>query len=139
MKPFRVFIFLFITFLIITTLTSLFYIFYVIKDIIEFDMDVEVDNKIGFNLDSDAIHFGTVPAGNKITRYMSINHSRGKPIRIGLKAFGEMGKWLDYSDNGFVLEKNKKRIITLTLYVPEDASVSKYNGKLRVYIKRKFP
>jgi len=139
MRLSKVIILMFIAFLVSATITSLFYVFYVITDIIEFDMDVEIGNKVGFNLDPDAIHFGTIFRGNKGMRYLTINHSKNRPIKIIIKATKGMGEWLDYSDNYFLLEKNNKKMIILTLNVPKDASFGKYYGKLRVYIKRKFP
>jgi len=139
MKPFKLVLMLMSVFFISITFTSLFYIFYIIDEIVEYDVDVEVGNKVGFNLDPDAIHFGTMPAGNKGLRHMRFNNNREIPVRVGLKTGGELRDWLVFSDNNFVLEKGDEKRVNITMYVPKDVSKTKYEGKLVVYIKQKFP
>lgn len=99
-------------------------------------MDVNVGSGIGFNTDTDAIHFGTIPRGNMGSRNITIENSEHASARILIKTYGEISGWVDVSENNFVLKKGEKRDVKFTIILPEGIEKKKYSGTARIMLMR---
>ena len=107
----------------------------------------ESEKIIGFNLDSDKIHFGKVPR-NAVSskRFITVTNGFNYGVDVLLGTEGELGEWL-YSEikennetfiaNYFYLAPNESREVTFYLIPPEEAEVDKkYEGAIRFVIMR---
>ena len=105
-----------------------------IIEISELDASIIVSDKIGFDLNSTALTFGGVMQEGSSVREISIENNFGFPIEVYV-----------YGDNGmenFIIpikeriEKNEKKSIKITAFVPEDAVFGKYEGSIKVALRR---
>ena len=107
-----------------------------IYDVKEFDMDVYIGNTAGFNIDTDAVHFGIVPPGSGGERKIILKAGPLKTM-VKIEAYGEIAGWIQASDNYFILEPNEGRDVTVFVAVPQNAKVPDYKkGKLRILFIR---
>ena len=66
-------------------------------------MDVIVSDHIGFNLDTDALHFGRVTSPGWAGRELVISHDNEKPTRVDISVFGDISNWVYLNKSSFVL------------------------------------
>lgn len=90
-------------------------------------MDFEVDDYLGINADSDALHFGTVPPGNTGKRFISLKNDNTFPVRITITFKGDAGKYA-WAEPELLLSEGEARNITISVYVPEDLPYGNYTG-----------
>lgn len=98
------------------------------------DMYLTVGDKVGLNVDTDAIWFGIVPPGGIGTKH--INIAAEKTGEFVIKLHGELASWVSVSENNFVLNKGENRSISVLANVPFNAKKGDYNGTLEVYIRK---
>ncbi len=115
-------------------LTTLAYAYYNVYDrtVMAFDFEVSDRPLMSFNLDKDAIHFGSIPVGSSGIRNIILESDRGSFVII--KPMGT--DYLTASKNYFVMPANKPTEIELIVDVPLDAKVGKYEGKLLITLKK---
>jgi hypothetical protein len=101
-----------------------------VLEIRELDTDVTVHNSIGFNLDSDALHFGIVPPGGVGNRNITITNNFNQDCIVNIKFQGEMSDWLDVSENNFELKQNEKKDLKFVIKPPEYMGKKDYNSKI---------
>lgn len=133
-------------FLILLAGIYLFYSFYVIEEVIILPADVYVsDEKIGFNLDKDQVHFGIVKKGmSSSLRFIEINNNRAYPVEVIIGGQGEIKDWLfsylkeDEEVKGpkYRLEAGANKTITLGLVPDKEAEVGKYTGEIKILVKK---
>ncbi|MBD3163715.1 hypothetical protein GF323_00780 [Candidatus Woesearchaeota archaeon] len=102
----------------------------------EFAMDVQVtgeSSSMGFNVDPDGFHYGTMPKGSSGKREITIEAEEDVVVSIIKK--GEIGKWVE-NPNNFLIKEGEKMKVGLILNVPENAAAGNYSGKA-VFILRK--
>lgn len=117
-------------------LTNLFYSFYIVKEVRIVDMDFSVGEKVGINIDTDALHFGTnFPKGSSM-RNMIISHEHDCPLKVSIKLYGDFASWMSVSDNDFILDPGESRKISFSVSVPEDAPFGDYSGFAKIIFKR---
>tara|TARA_Y100000310_G_C20487478_1_gene717538 strand:- start:89 stop:505 length:417 start_codon:yes stop_codon:yes gene_type:complete len=108
---------------------------YISKNIIgytEYDVDYTVGDYAGFNLDEDAIHFGTIMQGIKTKRSMDIYTDRDVEVRIYIAGI----EYITISEDVFFLKANEKKSIDLVLQVPLELKEGYYSGKIRVIYRK---
>ncbi len=104
-----------------------------IKDSQIIEMDLYVKNSsTGINLDTDAVHFGTLnPAeASRATREVTISHVHSRSCDVRIVSAGELSKWVSLSDDRFVLNEGANKSIQVTLNLPSDAEYGYYGGML---------
>ncbi len=103
-----------------------------IYEIRELGMDVYVQGTAGFNVDSDAVHFGMVPPGSKGRRNITIDNDN-VPNMVRIEAYGDIAEWVYVSDNDFILGSYESKSLLVSVSVPPDAEVPDFkNGTLRI-------
>ena len=111
---------------------------------IKYDMDINVstDKIIGFNVGTDAVHFGKVPS-EKATgrsadaiRELTVN-SGDSDVKVTIKTSGDMGSWVTIEPNEFYLNKNQSKVVELTARVPYYVEPGFYTGKVIVTLVEK--
>ncbi|HLD15285.1 MAG TPA: hypothetical protein VJB94_01770 [Candidatus Nanoarchaeia archaeon] len=94
--------------------------------------DVVVGDHVGFNLDADKIHFGTIPAGNSADRDIFVTSDKDARIEI----FVDDVDFVHPSINNFLISPGEKKKVTMTASVPSDAKQGLYEGQIKIYSKR---
>jgi len=117
---------------LLLTLTS----FILIKEVKTLDMQLKVDNNIGFNIDTDKIYFGTIPPGNTGARRVNIENMEYKKVISRIKLTGELKDWVTVSHNNFRLEKGESQEVTVDISIPEDAEKKDYEGRFIILFTR---
>ena len=116
-------------------ITSITYSFYIIKETKELDVILKVDDKVGLNVDSDAVKFGKVPPGGSGQRTISLKNNHNTPLKVDIRFSGEVRYFVHVSDNYFWLEPQETKEITAVAHVPKDTEFGIYTGKMRVLFK----
>lgn len=100
----------------------------------EMKMDVKVADKIGINLDTDAIHFGGAVTGKGGGSSRNFTYTNREPTTriITFELQGDMAKWVSISKMRLRLKANQSEELTASVNVPADASEGNYIGILRV-------
>jgi len=103
---------------------------------VKYDMDLHVKGakRVGFNVDTDAVHFGIVPPGASGER--SVVVETDVEARIKIKSSGELAEWVSVSDNDFVLGRDELKKISITASVPTNAKTGKYEGEITISLYR---
>ncbi|MBU1202257.1 MAG: hypothetical protein KJ583_00990 [Nanoarchaeota archaeon] len=120
-------------------ITSFIYSSYKVFDVKTLMVDVTVreENKtLGFNVDTDAIHFGELPRNTGGGRTIHINNTYGKEAFIVIKMRGEMSEWITITPNNFVLEPDERRDITFKIEIPKNASIGNHTGFVNIQFLR---
>ena len=100
------------------------------------DMDVTVraDAVMGFNIDNDALHFGSIGRGSGSRREITINDIKQDVIITTIKK-GEIATWVN-APNGFIMRKGEERNIFVSLGVPLYAKPGNYTGEILFILKK---
>ena len=100
-----------------------------------YNMDVIVwdDKRVGINLNTDAIHFGGMGAGNGANRGVIIDAEEDVIVSILKK--GQMATWVS-NPNNFYMQKGEQRNITFSLSVPKDTLPGNYTGEAIFIFKK---
>jgi hypothetical protein len=108
--------------------------------ILDADVLVRSDSVLGFNADADALHFGSIPRGADGERRIILTNNDSFPKIVKLKARGEVGDWIYFPVNGFVLESGGVlEQVPVRMHIPGDARPGKYAAQVILEIKRKWP
>ena len=104
----------------------------------ELKMDVIIGNYTGINIDTDAIHFGTIEKGKSAprTREVVIANVNNKSRKVYLTKSGELSKWIVLSESNFILSSHENKTIQVTLKINPETDYGNYNGTLRAVFKR---
>ena len=109
-----------------------------IYKIIEMNMDMYIGKIVGFNVDTDAVHFGIVPAGGTSIRKIVLKAGPYKS-RVDFEYIGDISPFVYVSDNAVILQPNENRTVQIMAEVPEEMNVSKVlykNGTLRIIFRK---
>ena len=139
MKRIQILILLIALIILTALITSVVYVNSNIAAVQTVKMDVIVDSSFAFNLDTDAIHFGRVVPGNTAVRSFIVNNTKTIDLVAEVKAEGELAPWITTSAQFVDVPANDHRKVNLTVFVPNDASYGKVEGKLTVIFKRVEP
>mgnify|MGYP001562819281 CR=1 FL=1 len=110
------------------------YFMYSVIDVVYIDFDFKVSDPkhIGFNVDSDALHFGIIPPGGNGHRDLILENE--ERVRVLIKVIGS-----DYvypNKNNFILGPNNSTSVEFSASPPLDTLPGNYSGKVRIIFKR---
>ena len=125
-----------ITILLSFTLTSSFYLDYMLQGVIELDIEMEVGDVVGLDTDTSVISFGIVPLGGSAQRKVEMENTGYKPIKVYISKIGEIAEWVSISENNFILWPSVKKEILFTVNLSEKAGKGIYGGKARFVLRR---
>ncbi|MDD5332013.1 MAG: hypothetical protein PHE43_04330 [Candidatus Nanoarchaeia archaeon] len=121
-----------VTILVMTIL----YNTYVVLDVEIIPIEVNVNDNLGFNLDSSALIFGTIPPGNLGSRSIVVSNLKYSSSNVNIKVKGELKNWIYVSENNFNLNKEESKELEFKLLIPKDAEKRIYNSELRIITTR---
>lgn len=102
----------------------------------ELDMDLTVTaNKklYGINVDSDAIHFGMLPAGGRSLRRLNLTNNYGYNTFVFVtKDSSVLSSIVSISPNYFVLKANENKRVNVAVRVPKGFEPGNYSCKVTV-------
>ena len=124
-KKYIFFILLFIVLFIVVYI-----IFYniLLVDVSRLKYDFRVSEHIGFNADTDYLHFGTVFSGSFAQRSFTVNNHKCNLCKVKIDVIGENKNWVSVLESSFNIYGNETKAVLATLNVPADASVGNYTG-----------
>ncbi len=106
-----------------------------IYDVIEYPMEVYVDNIAGFNVDANSIHFGIIPPGSSGGREVTVT-AGGYRTRVTFESTGDITPWISVSDNDFFLSPYENRTVTVSVSIPDDVVPLAYRkGTMRIVFR----
>ena len=126
---------------IITSMLTyiVYYNFYLLeKQEIRTDANFTNDYKIGFNLDSDAMHFGKMPSGGSSERFIVLKNNRNRSVGIRIYGQGEISKYMLVEENEFFLGPGESRKIRFAVMAPNTITTNGVDGKIIIEIRRKL-
>ncbi len=137
MKKNHFFILLLVIALISITATNLFYSFYIIADVREFNMSLIVGNRTGFDVNTEKLTFGMItPTGSSCTRYVFVSNEKDYPLKVYINFYGNFAEWVSVSDNYFVLNPGEEKKLSFSASAPRYAAYGNYTSKARFVFKR---
>ena len=116
----------------------LFYNFYYIKKIKVLKLQLEVADKVGVNVDDDAIYFGKVYPGNTARRIIELSNNYEDPLKVSITIKGEISPFVSVSQNEFILEPGEDKVVTYYASTTKETPKLNYTGETRVFFKRKL-
>ena len=138
MRLSRLILILLVSVLIFAGATAFIYYYLHKPEIIKISMDLTVEdsNIIGINSDIDALHFGNIPRKGSSIRRVEIANNKDYPLFVSINITGNFAKWINISQNNFILMPREKLRIELKAEVPEDAPYMTYNGTAYILLRR---
>jgi len=116
---------------------SLYYTFFTVN-IQELNMDLIVDDHIGFNTQTDALHFGTMFLGGQAERELTVSNDNRYPVIVNIKNTGNCSDFVTVDKNNFLVPSKNNHTIKYTMNLPMTANKGNYDGVTRLTIKRKL-
>jgi len=120
--------------LFILIIVNLFY-YFLILDIKSFDMHINVNNRVGFNV-TNYLEFGTADRHGFSSKTIFIENKNYERARVVVKAYGDLKDWVVVSENNFFMNKGDIKELKVDVYVPSDAEYKEYFGKLKIIFLR---
>lgn len=120
--------------LILVSVFFIAYINYTTLDVryVDFDYKVKGQQHLGFNADTDGLHFGTINQGGAGIRDLEI--SSEKRARVLIKVLDADNVFPNRND--FIIEPNQTTSVQFMAIVPADTPIGNYSGKVRIIFKR---
>jgi len=117
---------------IVAGLVSISYNYFFVLEVNEIDFQVNVENRLGFNVDTDKLYFGTTYPGGVGKREVFIENYDYPKVRVNIKVYGDINEWVSVDANHFVLEQGESKSVIFYVNVPKDAEYQNYEGKIKI-------
>ncbi|HSU72828.1 MAG TPA: hypothetical protein VLJ21_03185 [Candidatus Binatia bacterium] len=101
-------------------------------------MDVEVAGVAGFNLQTDAVHFGKLGNGQESVRSITLLNVRNYDQHVDIQFEGQIASWVSADAMQLLLKPGENRTLNLTLHVPDGTPMGMYAGTLEVIWRRSY-
>ncbi len=121
--------------MIILTLLLVGYSYWKVVSLQKYEIKLSVGNRVGIDLGSQKISFGTMQPNSESTRKMAIKNDGNYPVKIAIKQEGNTMQFVSYNNNFIVNPKSTEEII-FSAKVPKDASYGNYTGIATVWVLR---
>lgn len=108
----------------------------VIQEVKTLSIQLEVANRLGFNVDTDKIYLGAIPPGNSGERSVIIENKEYEKSIVRIKVYGELKKWVTVSENSFTLKKGESKTVKVKVMIPENAGLKDYESELIIMFTR---
>ena len=102
-------------------------------------MQIGVAEKVGINVDSDAIYFGKVYPGGGSYRKIKITNNFEIPLQAEIKLEGNITPFVSVSQNNFIIEPGQSEDMTFYAKTKTNSLYGNYTGNATVYYTRVLP
>ena len=116
-------------------LTGLFYSLYVIRDVREIPMSLEVGKVVGLDIDSDELSFGVIPQEGVSVRNITLKNNKDVPLKVELFVEGDISQFIA-AESLFWLQPGEEKNLGVIATIPKDGKYGTYSGKMTVFFKR---
>lgn len=99
------------------------------------NMHITVGNYAGFNVDTDALYFGTVVPGARSERTIRVENTGSKKITAVLRVSGILEQWTVLSKNNFKIAPGMAENVSVKVTAPDDAKLGNYSSTLIIIFK----
>ena len=120
---------------LLSVIAVLFYIYLPVETKIV-KMQVFVSNYTGFNVDTDALYFGTVPGKGTAERSFSIDNTLDIDLFVHLSTEGNISSFVSISKNDFPIKAKSSDKVKITVNIPDGIEKGEYSGELYVIFRR---
>ncbi|MAF89468.1 MAG: hypothetical protein QF775_03565 [archaeon] len=101
----------------------------------ELDMHLTVGKSLGFNVDSDAVYFGTTFPGGSSTREIIIFNNQTRDAYVTVGAKGDLSNWVSVSKNNFTIPGKSGTTLKVTASPPGSAIQGNYSAVLQIFLR----
>ena len=109
-------------------ITTIYYSYWKVISVTRYDVKLSIGDRIGFDLGSQVISFGTMLPGSESPRTMEIANSLNIPIKVVIKHTGNTTKFVYPERNNFLVPPNSSEQLTFVARIPRNASYGNYTG-----------
>lgn len=97
-----------------------------------YEVTLSVGDRIGFDLGSERISFGTMLPGTDSSRQIEIANSLNKPIKVIIKQSGDTNSFVSTKENILFIEAKEAAKIDFLAKVPIGTPYGNYTGKILI-------
>lgn len=98
---------------------------------------ITVSDHYGFDVNGSALKFGAVPpGGGSASRNLDIKNNYDTKVKIRFYVNGNIGKFMEISENDFILKKGENKTINFVVVIPQGTGYGFYDGKVLIIIKK---
>lgn len=91
----------------------------------------EVGDRVGLNVDNDALNFGIILPGGGSKRSINVSNTHPYTIMVKLYKTGNISNFLHFDETTYVTPNEAKEIF-FNVGVPSNASSGKYSGEIKI-------
>ncbi|MFH1445376.1 MAG: hypothetical protein ABIF08_02760 [Nanoarchaeota archaeon] len=124
------------TFVAMFSIIAVFFYFYLPVETQAIKMYVTVSNYTGFNVDTDAIYFGTLPGVGTASRKFNLTNNIKEDLFVHISSDGNISEFLSISKNNFLMERSSVEEIVVAVTIPNGNEIGEYSGTLYVKFTR---
>ena len=99
-------------------------------------MSLIVKDFVGISLSTKEITFGVIMPGGSSNVDIFLDNQYNKGLRVLLMPEGNIAKFVKFSNNNFILEKNETKKIKVNAFAPKNTEFGNYTGILKVVYYR---
>ena len=111
---------------------------YVSLDVQQLEIQFEVSDRMGFNVDTEALYFGKNYPGGVSRRETVLKNNYGFPVYISAKITGNVSGFVSVSDNNFILMPDETKSLTFYLKTGKETPRGEYMGEAKMCFYRAF-
>jgi hypothetical protein len=99
-------------------------------------VQIVAQGRIGFDLNTEVVQFGKMRPGGENTRYFNVTNDKDVPVKVVLKASGEMAPWVVFTPPTRILQPHVSETITAACVPPRNTRDGNYTGTLQVFFMK---
>lgn len=103
-----------------------------------YEARLQVGEKLGFNVDTNAIDFGTGQPGNVLVRSVVITNSYIEPAQVSVVIDGPIEPLVSPLENNQIVQPGQIIVVDLEARIPEKPDQNEYHGTIHFYFFRLF-
>lgn len=124
---------------LLIVVTSVVFVLVYVQTAYEMEMNVKVvdEGSVGFDLNTSAVTFGKLKPGMNSERYFDINNTGTSPVKVVVKTFGSIAKWVVITPQPLVITPEQRNgNFTAKLLLPTGLAPGRYEGRMVVLVMR---
>lgn len=134
MKPIKLILLLIGLLLVFISLTSVFYLNFMIEDVVSVPYNFRVEARTaGLDAGTDQLGFGTIPLGGSSERSLIL--SSDKDAQVLITTYGD-GSELIHTNGSFYIAANENKTLFVSVIVPDNVEEKEYEGRLTAIFYR---
>jgi|SaaInlStandDraft_4_1057021.scaffolds.fasta_scaffold58079_2 hypothetical protein len=130
--------FIILIFIITFSLLVIAYNTFYIVDVKTLRMSFKVDDLMGINVSNDSLNFGRSYPGSLLKRKINLTNNYNFPVTVSIKFLGNLSEFTYVDKNNFILDSDEYTQITYLVDIPKDIKYGHYEGKTKIFFKRKI-